>query len=86
MATIPDAKPTNRFPKITEPGLEDLRQRVGVKIENTVEPWNYEATRDGSPSPISSSSIRRWDFHAASSEGIGGNPRCDYRRARPFAA
>jgi len=45
MATA--AKPEQRFPKITEEGLEDLRKRIGVKIENTVEPWNYEATRDG---------------------------------------
>ncbi len=37
---------TNKFPKITEEGLDDLRKRIGVKIENTVEPWNYEATRD----------------------------------------
>ena len=37
---------TNKFPKITEEGLDDLRSRIGVKIENTVEPWNYEATRD----------------------------------------
>jgi len=35
-----------RFPKITEEGLADLRQRIGVKIENTVEPWNHEASRD----------------------------------------
>lgn len=35
-----------KFPKITEEGLADLRGRIGVKIENTVEPWNYEATRD----------------------------------------
>jgi len=35
-----------KFPKITEEGLNDLRKRIGVKIENTVEPWNYEATRD----------------------------------------
>jgi acyl dehydratase len=35
-----------KFPKITEEGLADLRKRLGVKIENTVEPWNYEATRD----------------------------------------
>ena len=35
-----------RFPKITEEGLAALRQRIGVKIENTVEPWCYEATRD----------------------------------------
>lgn len=36
----------DEFPKITEEGLEDLRKRIGVKIENTVEPWCYEATRD----------------------------------------
>lgn len=44
MATT--AEPKNKFPKITEEGLDDLRRRIGVKIENTVEPWNYEATRD----------------------------------------
>jgi len=38
--------PKNKFPKITEEGLNDLRARIGVKIENTVEPWNYEASRD----------------------------------------
>jgi acyl dehydratase len=37
---------TNKFPKITEEGLADLRKRIGAKIEKTVEPWNYEATRD----------------------------------------
>lgn len=36
----------NKFPKITEEGLASLRERIGVKIENTIEPWNYEATRD----------------------------------------
>lgn len=36
----------NRFPKITEAGLDDLRRRIGVKIENTLEPWCHEATRD----------------------------------------
>ncbi len=39
-------KTENRFPKITEEGLADLRKRIGVKIENTIEPWNYEASRD----------------------------------------
>ena len=34
------------FPKITEEGLELLRSRIGVSIENTAEPWCYEATRD----------------------------------------
>ena len=37
---------TRKFPKITDEGLEDLRKRVGVKIERTVEPWCYEAPRD----------------------------------------
>ena len=36
----------NRFPKITEKGLDDLRQRIGVTITDSIEPWNYEATRD----------------------------------------
>ena len=35
-----------RFPKVTEGALDDLRKRVGVKIENTLEPWCHEATRD----------------------------------------
>ena len=34
------------FPKITEEGLNLLRERIGVSIENTLEPWCYEATRD----------------------------------------
>ena len=34
------------FPKITEKGLDDLRQRIGRKIEDTLEPWCHEATRD----------------------------------------
>lgn len=35
-----------RYPKITEEGLDELRQRINVPITNTVEPWNYEAGRD----------------------------------------
>ncbi len=34
------------FPKITQQGLDELRQRIGVKIGATAEPWCYEATRD----------------------------------------
>jgi acyl dehydratase len=42
------AAPAQRhFPKITEEALDDLRKRIGVTITDTVEPWNYEATRDG---------------------------------------
>ena len=36
----------SKFPKITEEGLADLRKRIGIPITDTVEPWNYEATRD----------------------------------------
>ncbi len=35
-----------RFARITEPGLEKLRRRIGVVIERPPEPWCYEATRD----------------------------------------
>lgn len=34
------------FPKITEQGLDELRERIGVKIGATAEPWCHEATRD----------------------------------------
>jgi acyl dehydratase len=38
---------TSRFPKITEAAVDELRARIGVPITDTIEPWNYEATRDG---------------------------------------
>ncbi len=41
-----DLATTRRYPKITEKGLADLRKRIGVPITDTVEPWNYEASRD----------------------------------------
>ena len=34
------------FPKITEQALDELRQRIGVPIGATAEPWCHEATRD----------------------------------------
>ena len=40
------ADTTRHFPKITNEALDALRRRIGVPIENTVEPWCYEATRD----------------------------------------
>lgn len=42
---MPDST-ERRFPKITEQGLDLLRQRIGVKIGSTAEPWCHEATRD----------------------------------------
>ncbi len=38
--------PSRLFPSITDRALDELRQRIGKRIENTVEPWCYEATRD----------------------------------------
>jgi len=34
------------FIGITDAALDELRQRIGQPIENTIEPWCYEATRD----------------------------------------
>ena len=35
-----------RFPVITDEGLDALRRLIGVKVTDTVEPWCYEVTRD----------------------------------------
>lgn len=35
-----------QFTGITERGLDALRERIGVRIEDTLEPWCHEATRD----------------------------------------
>jgi acyl dehydratase len=40
------AEKTRSFPKITEAGLAELRTRIGIKVEDTLEPWCHEATRD----------------------------------------
>src|SRR6202041_3875634 len=40
------AEPTRRFARITEEALDALRARVNARIENTLEPWCHEATRD----------------------------------------
>jgi acyl dehydratase len=37
---------TEHFPRITDAALEELRGRIGVRIERTLEPWVSEATRD----------------------------------------
>src|SRR3974377_918561 len=46
MSNLKAVTAVSRFPKITEKGLNALRKRIGVKITDTIEPWNYEATRD----------------------------------------
>ena len=35
-----------RFSVITDDSLAQLRKLIDVPIEDTVEPWCYEATRD----------------------------------------
>jgi len=34
------------FTGITDAAVDALRQRIGIRIENTLEPWCHEATRD----------------------------------------
>jgi len=41
-----NADPTRSFPTITDQALDALRTRIGVPIENSLEPWCHEATRD----------------------------------------
>jgi acyl dehydratase len=41
-----NADPTRLFPTITDQALDALRARKGVPIENSLEPWCHEATRD----------------------------------------
>jgi acyl dehydratase len=41
-----NAEHTRHFPKITDKALDALRARKNVRIENTLEPWCHEATRD----------------------------------------
>jgi acyl dehydratase len=61
-----------RFSLITEKGLADLRKLIGVPVEETLEPWCCEATRDN---------IRHW------AHGIGDdNPLwCDPAYGRTTA-
>ena len=48
MSDTIELEPANRrFPAITEKAVDDLRSRIRVPITDTIEPWNYEATRDG---------------------------------------
>src|SRR5215831_11455359 len=40
------AETQQRFSLITEKGLDALRMLIGAPIEDSLEPWCYEATRD----------------------------------------
>ena len=41
-----NAESKRHFPKITDQALDALRSRINMPIENTLEPWCHEATRD----------------------------------------
>jgi acyl dehydratase len=41
-----NAETKRHFPTITDQALDALRSRINVPIENTLEPWCHEATRD----------------------------------------
>ena len=41
-----NAESKRNFPKITDQALDALRSRINMPIENTLEPWCHEATRD----------------------------------------
>ena len=62
------AEPQQRFSVISDKSLVDLRKLIGVPIEDSLEPWCYEASRDN---------IRHW------AHGIGDdNPLwCDPKYA-----
>ncbi len=66
------ASPQQRFSLITDKSVADLRKLIGVAIEDTLEPWCHEASRDN---------IRHW------AHGIGDdNPLwCDPAYARGAA-
>ena len=74
--------PNRLFPTITEEALDALRRRLNVRIENTLEPWCHEASRDairhyahgiGDDNPPPLQNFRRGD--CACHGHHGGPPR-----------
>ena len=47
MSTDQDEIEGRQFAQITDASLDALRKLIGVKITDTVEPWNSEVSRDG---------------------------------------
>jgi acyl dehydratase len=47
MSVTATTEPATRlFPRITDQALDQLRRRIGKRIEDSLEPWCHEATRD----------------------------------------
>jgi acyl dehydratase len=68
------AEARQRFSLITDRALGDLRKLVGVPIEESLEPWCYEATRDN---------IRHWAHGIGDDNPLWCDPR--YAAATRFA-
>ena len=67
-------QPLNRaFVGITDAALDELRKRIGVPIQRTLEPWCYEATRDN---------IRHYAHGIGDDNPLWCDP--DYARATPY--
>lgn len=61
------------FVGITDAALDQLRERIGVKIGRTLEPWCYEATRDN---------IRHYAHGIGDDNPLWCDP--DYARSTPY--
>ena len=67
------AEPQQRFSLITDKNLADLRKLVGVPIEDSLEPWCYEATRDN---------IRHWAHGIGDDNPLWCDPAYAAKRVR----
>jgi acyl dehydratase len=63
--TVASLEKQQRFSPITEQGLSSLRRLIGVPIEESVEPWCYEASRDN---------IRHWAHGIGDDNPLWCNP------------
>jgi acyl dehydratase len=67
------AEVRQRFSVITDQSLDQLRKLINVPIEDTVEPWCYEATRDN---------IRHWSHGLGDDNPLWCDP--DYAAKSPY--
>jgi acyl dehydratase len=67
------AERDERFPTITDQGLDALRRRIDVRIEHEPEPWCFEATRDN---------IRHYAHGIGDDNPLWCNP--EYAAAGPY--
>src|ERR1700741_3184731 len=70
---VNDPTAAQRFSLITEKSLADLRKLLGVPVEDSLEPWCTEATRDN---------IRHWAHGIGDDNPLWCDP--DYAATTPF--